>query len=265
MRPRQCHSGKGLRLQRSGRSLARVAESVRPMLGTRISEYPASPPRQTARRSDFELGLCLSGGGYRAMLFHAGALVRLNELGLLRKLAAISSVSGGSIAAGLLGSVWEGLEWDKNGLATNFDAVFLQPLLRFAMTSVDFPSIALGVLLPWSSAASEAVKRYRRLLGRNANLNRLPDSPRFVFCASNLTTGSLFRFSKRQIADYRLGLAHRPDLDLSIAVAASAAFPPMLSPLRLDLRAFKFEAEPVDGRTPPAADRSEERRVGKES
>ena len=32
------------------------------------------------------IGLCLSGGGFRAMLFHLGALFRLNELGLLGKL-----------------------------------------------------------------------------------------------------------------------------------------------------------------------------------
>lgn len=32
------------------------------------------------------IGLCLSGGGFRAMLFHLGAFIRLNELGLLRKL-----------------------------------------------------------------------------------------------------------------------------------------------------------------------------------
>jgi NTE family protein len=34
-------------------------------------------------------------------------------------------------------------------------------------------------------------------------LRALPDRPRFIFCSSNLTTGSLFRFSKRYIADYR--------------------------------------------------------------
>lgn len=33
------------------------------------------------------IGLCLSGGGYRAMLFHLGGLVRLNQLGMLRGLA----------------------------------------------------------------------------------------------------------------------------------------------------------------------------------
>ena len=45
------------------------------------------------------IGLCLSGGGYRALLFHLGALRRLNELGLLAKLKTISAVSGGSIIA----------------------------------------------------------------------------------------------------------------------------------------------------------------------
>ena len=40
------------------------------------------------------MALCLSGGGYRAMLFHLGALLRLNETGFLRKLKRISSVSG---------------------------------------------------------------------------------------------------------------------------------------------------------------------------
>ena len=46
------------------------------------------------------LALCLSGGGYRAMLFHVGMLWRLNEVGLLSQMDRISSVSGGSIAAG---------------------------------------------------------------------------------------------------------------------------------------------------------------------
>jgi NTE family protein len=30
------------------------------------------------------MGLCLSGGGYRAMLFHTGSVWRLYEAGLLR-------------------------------------------------------------------------------------------------------------------------------------------------------------------------------------
>ena len=61
------------------------------------------------------VALCLSGGGSRAMLFHAGALLRLNELGLLPRLARISSVSGGSIAAGALAVAWRDLGFDADG------------------------------------------------------------------------------------------------------------------------------------------------------
>src|SRR6266699_6318861 len=68
------------------------------------------------------LALCLSGGGYRAMLFHLGALWRLNELGYLPRLARISSVSGGSITAGVLGLHWSKLGFDATGVAKNFDA-----------------------------------------------------------------------------------------------------------------------------------------------
>jgi len=46
-----------------------------------------------------KLGLGLSGGGFRATLFHLGVLRRLAELDLLRELSIISSVSGGSILA----------------------------------------------------------------------------------------------------------------------------------------------------------------------
>jgi NTE family protein len=49
-------------------------------------------------------GLALSGGGSRATLFHLGTRWRPNELGFLPKLDRVSSVSGGSITAGVLAS-----------------------------------------------------------------------------------------------------------------------------------------------------------------
>lgn len=62
------------------------------------------------------IALCLSGGGYRAMLFHVGVLWRLNELGYLPKLDRISSVSGGSITSGVLGLSWSYLDFDVKGV-----------------------------------------------------------------------------------------------------------------------------------------------------
>src|SRR4051812_41471902 len=56
-----------------------------------------------------------SGGGYRAMLFHAGAIFRMNELGLLPKLDRVSSVSGGSMTAAALAVAYPRLAYDASG------------------------------------------------------------------------------------------------------------------------------------------------------
>ena len=68
--------------------------------------FPEAPPLDpfldTSAEPEPGTALCLSGGGYRAMLFHVGALWRLNDAKLLASLKRISSVSGGSITAGLL-------------------------------------------------------------------------------------------------------------------------------------------------------------------
>src|SRR5690349_2227490 len=61
---------------------------------------PDEQPASAAGRHG--TALCLSGGGYRAALFHLGAVRRLNELGVLGRLATVSGVSGGSIVANLL-------------------------------------------------------------------------------------------------------------------------------------------------------------------
>lgn len=72
------------------------------------------------RKLDDGIGLCLSGGGYRAMLYHARALVRLNELGFLPRLAEVASVSGGSLTAGLLALRWPKLRFDDAGHGADF-------------------------------------------------------------------------------------------------------------------------------------------------
>jgi predicted acylesterase/phospholipase RssA len=43
------------------------------------------------------IGLALSGGGFRASIFHLGVILRLEELEIMPKIAVISAVSGGSI------------------------------------------------------------------------------------------------------------------------------------------------------------------------
>jgi NTE family protein len=58
-------------------------------------------PPVTEEREQPKLGLALSGGGHRAAFFHVGVLAKLAELGLLRPVQVISTVSGGSIVGAL--------------------------------------------------------------------------------------------------------------------------------------------------------------------
>ena len=188
------------------------------------------------------IALCLSGGGYRAMLFHVGALWRLNELGYLGKLKRVSSVSGGSITAGLLGLRWGQLAFDANGIGTAFEGQVVAPIRHLASQTIDVWAILGGLLGP-GSISDRIVRAYDRLLYHGATLQALPDDangPRFVINATNVQSGALWRFSKPYMRDYRVGMVANPTIPLALAVAASSAFPPVLSPARLPLADAQF-------------------------
>jgi NTE family protein len=190
------------------------------------------------------MALCLSGGGYRAMLFHLGALWRLNEFILLRGLVRVSSVSGGSITAGVLGLVWNRLQFDGANTATNLEELVINPIRRLADVTIDQGSIIKGILLPRKTIADEIADAYRQHLFGNATLQDLPsdnEGPRFVINATNVQTNVLWRSSKPFMGDYRVGLIRNPRLDLAVAVAASSAFPPFLSPVVLKLNPADFD------------------------
>jgi NTE family protein len=191
------------------------------------------------------IALCLSGGGYRAMVFHAGALLRLNECGYLHKLARISSVSGGSIAAGVLALAWPKLQFDDLNRATNFRDLVVAPICKLASRTIDIPAVLWGVLGP-GTVAERIAHYYRKYLFGKATLQDLPDSPRFVFNATSLQSKSLWRFSKTYLWDWRVGKVSQPKVELAVAVGASSAFPPVLSPVVLDLRKMAFEAHSGD-------------------
>jgi len=190
-----------------------------------------------AERLETGVALCLSGGGYRAMLFHVGALWRLNELGFLPKLDRVSSVSGGSITAVTLGRHWDRLQLDGAGVAQAFTAEVVAPLRQLASTTIDRSSVIAGILQPRRTVAEKVAEAYRKHLFGNDTLQQLPDRPRFVINATNVQTGSLWRFSKPYMADYRVGMFPSPQVELAVAVGASSAFPPVLSPVRLTIDA----------------------------
>jgi NTE family protein len=178
------------------------------------------------------------------MIFHLGALIRLNEAGVLKKLSRVSSVSGGSITAGCLGLAWRNLVF-AGDVATNLDTLVIRPVRKLAGETLDSDAVIGGIFLP-GTISDRIVSAYRKYVFGNATLQDLPDDasgPRFVINATNVQTGSLWRFSRPYMADWRVGRVLRPDQKLAVAVAASSAFPPVLSPLVMELHPGQFEKE----------------------
>jgi NTE family protein len=217
------------------------------------STKAASSPVETDEPEGLEPGvaLCLSGGGYRAMLFHVGAIWRLNDLRYLPRLDRVSSVSGGSITAGVLGLNWRKLQFADDGFAGNLDEQFVQPLRKLASKTIDKDAVFRGILLP-GTIAERVAGAYRKHVFGKATLQDLPDKPRFVFNATNIQTGSLWRFSKPYMADYQVGIVRNPKVELAVAVAASSAFPPILSPVELHIDPADYDvAEQGPRHEPP--------------
>lgn len=195
-------------------------------------------PETPARRRG--LALCLSGGGFRAALFHLGALTRLNELGILSRVDTISAVSGGSVFAAHLATRMT--PWPSGG--GTFSAWNASVAATFrAFTSQD---LRTGAILrrawPWNwfktSTGVESLEAAyaERLTG--LRLIDLPARPRFVFCSTDMSFGVNWTFERDRIGDYKAGYAAPPsDWPLARAVAASSCFPPVFDPLPMRLSA----------------------------
>ena len=182
-----------------------------------------------------ETGLALSGGGFRAALFHLGAVWRLNELSLLGAVNRISAVSGGSLLSSLIAARWSRLYFSR-GVAANFQQEIAQPVWDLCGLNLDVRVALLSVLL----RENVLPRYYRKHLVGSQTLQDMPDTPEFIFNAAHLETGRNWAFSKAVMRTYRLGVIERPNIDLATVLAASSAFPPVFPPVVLKLDPSDF-------------------------
>lgn len=182
------------------------------------------------------LALALSGGGFRATLFHLGLLRRLNEMDLLRHVEAISSVSGGSITNALLAQTAD--RWKAQQLTPKqWQDTIRAPLVAFCHHNIRTGPILYSLLRPWRRG--EAVARleqcYQRLL-TTQTLDALPTNVDFVFCASDLIFSTMWYYRRktspsRRTGNYRAGWVKTwQPIPVARAVAASSCFPPIFGP-----------------------------------
>jgi len=202
-------------------------------------------PQPGSERSG--VALCLSGGGFRAALFHLGALRRLNQLGVLSKVDTITSVSGGSIISA---HVAERVRpWPEPGdVYAKWEEDVAEPFRTFVSRDLRTGPL-LKRMLPWNwFRADTAVKAleaaYFQRLTRRA-MTELPDRPRFVFCSTDLAFGVNWIFERARLGHYLVGyVAPAPAWPVARAVAASSCFPPLFNPMQPDVMSLRL----VDGR-----------------
>ena len=179
-------------------------------------------------------GLALSGGGYRASLFHLGVTRRLHELGVLQDITRLSSVSGGSILSGFLAHRM----LDRGATRLAFDdweqevsAPFREMARRDIRTGLFFRHLAWNWAWP-APRARGLEKALRRRIGPRM-LAELParsgDGIEFIFLATNIEKGTPWRFTSETIGTH----ATPADMTIAEAVAASACFPPIFGPIKI--------------------------------
>lgn len=222
---------------------------------------PESPDSESANSVPLRVSggrsghaLCLSGGGYRAALFHLGAVRRLNECGVLGHLDMISSVSGGSILAAHLARVVS--PWPASDeVFPQWESRVAAPFRAFCRCDIRTPALLRSLRHPWRLLRQGLDPvgleiAYRRLLTPDA-LSALPETPRFVFCATELLTATLWRFERDAVRSWRTSnLKPEPDDTIARAVAASSCFPPLFAPMHPTREADRIPDVEIDGRPP---------------
>ena len=189
------------------------------------------------------IGLALSGGGFRATLYHLGVIRCLRDNGWLPQVSYICSVSGGSVLAGHLVLNWEKYTGDDG----QFEEA-AQEIVRFSQWDLRGRIVRRFGGKPFRSGTETLVKYLDSELYHRALLSKLNDGkrPEIHILATNTTRGGLADFSAANIIlgpawpeAQKKGAANTPkeiqpgSCSLAMAVAASAAFPGFFRPLKL--------------------------------
>jgi len=189
--------------------------------------------------STLPIAMALSGGGVRAIAFHLGVLRYMAANHMLERVTQVSSVSGGSLAIGLVMHA-AGMQWPSS-------VAFLgqaYPDVRKQLCTSSLQNAALRQLLNPAnlrfclSRTNLLAFALRDEWGIRSRLADLPETPEWSINATTAETGKRFRFKSRDFGDYTLGYASSLNFPLAHALAVSAALPGGLGPLTFDTRKY---------------------------
>lgn len=194
----------------------------------------------TTTREDARIALALSGGGGRAAMFHLGVLGRLARGGLLERVTFISTVSGGSLAVGLIYAL-SGGAWPSS--AHYSDVVYPRARRRLTDTNLEIAMVAEGVRHPslvLDNRARLLSLALQRHWGVRGLVRDLAMTPQWAINATAYESGRSWRFMPHRMGDYELNHVLNPSIPLADALAASAGFPLGIGPLALRTRDYQW-------------------------
>jgi NTE family protein len=215
---------------------------------------------KTEKGDELFLILTFSGGGTRAAALSYGVMKKLAETPiqaaggpstLLAEVDVISSVSGGSFTAAYFALFGE-------RLFTDFEPRFLRQNIQGQLVRGLFvPTNWFKLPSPYYDRIDMAADLYNRKIfeGKTfADLIRRAERPYIILNATDMTAGHRFEFTQAQFDLLCSDLTSYP---VARAVAASSAFPGLLSPLTVDNHANRCGYQPP----PWVANAQEDRRV----
>lgn len=201
------------------------------------------------------IGLALSGGGFRATVFHLGVLARLAKEDRLEEVSFLSTVSGGSLCAGLVYAL-SGYHWPGSG-------EFLQSVLPDSRQTLTTKGLQASLIRriftnPLGFLENRADDLSQLLQERweiTAKLSELGPAPRWMINATCFETGANWRFERFRMGDYIFGYTNDTSIPLSDALAASAGYPGLIGSLKLntaDSSWFRYVPSDSVGELPPS-------------
>ncbi len=226
----------------------------------------------TQNRNPQNVGLALSGGGSRAIAFHLGCLRALHDLNLLDRVQVISSVSGGSVISAMYAysnepfQEFEARVEQLLGRGFHRDIFYqvLRPRALWKLLVVNISACLCFTIRSFLRLIWATIRAIRPSLGKREFLTTVRtfsrteafrdviakslfgdttmsdvsrESIHTVINATELRSGSAFRFGSRHSGCWRFGTIDPKEALVADAVAASAAYPVFLPSLE---RKYRF-------------------------
>lgn len=218
-----------------------------------------------------KVGLALSGGGYRAAIYHIGTFKALKKMNLLDKIDVISTNSGGSITGACYSL--NSNDFDKfeetlvSGVQKSVVAKIITHPRFFIPVTLIIGSIVTSIYLLFTTVAwiniiiwpilifcilyaqyellpiSRIIESiYDKLFFKKATLKDLSKTVQTTINSTNLSTGRIFHFSAKRMGDSTYDFRDEKDaiyfdhknFPVARAVMASSCVPFAFTPVKID-------------------------------